>query len=153
VERDPASERRASLRASDADRERVAEALRQHHVDGRLTAEELGERLDAAYGARTFGELDAVTDDLPAIGPPVRAGAPLAPRPPDPGRSRAKAQFYRLLFTYLSVNLMLVAIWALSGGGHFWPVWVLLGWGIAVAGMAFRAFGPQVDEDEPPPPR
>jgi Domain of unknown function (DUF1707)/Cell wall-active antibiotics response 4TMS YvqF len=54
------------LRASDADRERVAEQLRQNLVAGRLTLDELSDRLDTAYAAKTHGELEAVTRDLPA---------------------------------------------------------------------------------------
>ena len=41
MDRDPGDQRRASLRASDADREQFVEALRQHHAEGRLTLEEL----------------------------------------------------------------------------------------------------------------
>jgi 2TM domain-containing protein len=36
------------------------------------------------------------------------------------------------LVTYVVVNLMLVGIWAISGGGYFWPAWVLLGWGVGL---------------------
>jgi DUF1707 SHOCT-like domain/Cell wall-active antibiotics response LiaF, C-terminal len=53
------------VRASDADRERVAAQLRGHVADGRLTLDEFSERLDAAYGAKTLGELEAITRDLP----------------------------------------------------------------------------------------
>ncbi|WP_329340213.1 DUF1707 domain-containing protein [Streptomyces sp. NBC_01352] len=63
------------LRASDADRERVAEVLRDALAEGRLDMEEFGERLDATYKARTYGELAPITRDLPS-GP---GGAP-APR-------------------------------------------------------------------------
>ncbi|MFF4753105.1 DUF1707 SHOCT-like domain-containing protein [Streptomyces sp. NPDC002514] len=56
------------LRASDADRERVAEILRDALAEGRLDMEEFGERLDAAYKARTYGELAPITKDLPASG-------------------------------------------------------------------------------------
>jgi Domain of unknown function (DUF1707) len=66
------------LRASDADRERVAEALRRHHLDGRLDTDELQERLGRCYAARTEGELAALLTDLPG----ERAGR--APRPPAP---------------------------------------------------------------------
>jgi hypothetical protein len=152
MDRDPGEEqrRRASLRAADADRERVVEALRQHHVDGRLDAEELNQRIDRAYAAKTFGELDEVTTDLPSIQPPARAGAPVRPRPADPGRARAKAAFQRHLFTYLWVNGLLVVIWALTNfGGYFWPIWPMLGWGIGLGAHAFSVYGPRVDEDEP----
>jgi hypothetical protein len=143
-------ERRAALRASDADRERVAEALRQHHVEGRLDAEELTQRLDQAYAAKTLGDLDVITTDLPPIRTPARAGAPLRPRPPDPGRAKARAAFQRHLFTYLWVNGLLVVIWALTNfGEYFWPVWPMLGWGIGLASHAFAVYGPRADEDEP----
>jgi len=53
------------FRASDADRDRVADALREHYAAGRLSAEELDERLATALGARTLGELNRVLTDLP----------------------------------------------------------------------------------------
>ena len=55
------------IRASDADRDRVAALLREHHAAGRLTAEEFGERMDAALDAKTLGELDELLTDLPVI--------------------------------------------------------------------------------------
>src|SRR3984885_2304706 len=55
------------LRASDADRERTSQLLREHHGVGRLTAEEFQERLEKVFQARTLGELDALLADLPAI--------------------------------------------------------------------------------------
>src|SRR5579863_3691926 len=55
------------LRASDADRERMTELLREHHAVGRLTAEEFESRMEKAFEARTRGELDALLADLPAI--------------------------------------------------------------------------------------
>ncbi|MFI8945014.1 DUF1707 domain-containing protein [Streptomyces sp. NPDC053750] len=54
------------LRASDADRERVAEVLRDALAEGRLDMTEFEERLDATYSARTYGELEPITRDLPA---------------------------------------------------------------------------------------
>jgi hypothetical protein len=53
------------LRASDADRERVAEQLRDALAEGRLDMEEFEERLEATYSARTYGELTPITRDLP----------------------------------------------------------------------------------------
>ncbi|MFI6035657.1 DUF1707 domain-containing protein [Streptomyces sp. NPDC051315] len=53
------------LRASDADRERVAEVLRDALAEGRLDMAEFEERLDATYRARTYGELAPITRDLP----------------------------------------------------------------------------------------
>jgi hypothetical protein len=56
----------AHLRASDADRERVAEALRDAYAEGRLTAEEHSERVDSVYAAKTLGDLVPLTRDLPS---------------------------------------------------------------------------------------
>lgn len=63
------------LRASDHDRDRVAEVLRQAAGDGRLTLDELDERLSAVYAAKTYGELEPITRDLPIGGPPAAAPA------------------------------------------------------------------------------
>jgi hypothetical protein len=57
--------RRATLRASDADREQVAEQLRHATAEGRLSPDELEERLEAVFAARTYGDLDALVADLP----------------------------------------------------------------------------------------
>ncbi|GAA3820920.1 DUF1707 SHOCT-like domain-containing protein [Streptomyces chiangmaiensis] len=56
------------LRASDADRDRVVETLRDALAEGRLDMEEFEERLEATYKARTYGELAPITRDLPAAG-------------------------------------------------------------------------------------
>jgi DUF1707 SHOCT-like domain len=65
------------LRASHQDRDRVVEILRVAAGDGRLTAEELDERLEAALTARTYAELAALTTDLPAASvPPAGPGTP-----------------------------------------------------------------------------
>jgi hypothetical protein len=55
----------AETRASDAEREAAAEALRRHHADGRLSTDELEERTGRAYAATTLGELDQLFADLP----------------------------------------------------------------------------------------
>ena len=69
------------LRASHEDRDRVVESLRVAAGDGRLTAEELDQRLEQALTARTYGELTALTRDLPAASG-LTAGAPV-PQPKD----------------------------------------------------------------------
>lgn len=55
------------IRAADADRDRAAALLREHHAAGRLTAGEFHDRLEKAMDARTMGELDELMSDLPAI--------------------------------------------------------------------------------------
>ena len=70
---------RAELRASHTDRDRVVEVLRVAAGDGRLTAEELDERLEAALTARTYSELAVLTSDLPgATGRPASVAPPEA---------------------------------------------------------------------------
>src|SRR5919107_1933492 len=108
------------LLASDAEREQHAQLLREHAAQGRLTVEELEERLDRVYAARTHGELAPVVADLPA------------PRRPQPKRQRSWRQTE--LTAFVAVNLLLIVIWAATGAGYFWPIWPLLGWGIGLIG-------------------
>ena len=70
----PGDEARPELRASYADRDRVVEVLRVAAGDGRLSAAELDERVEAALTARTYRELERLTADLPAV--PGSVGAP-----------------------------------------------------------------------------
>jgi hypothetical protein len=65
---------RGELRASHEDRDWAVERLRVAAGDGRLTLEELDERLDVALKARTYGELEALLVDLPADGPALAGG-------------------------------------------------------------------------------
>jgi hypothetical protein len=74
----PAARDPQHLRASDADRETVANVLREAAGDGRLTMDELDERLDAVYAAKTYAELEPITDDLPATGAPYAPAVPAA---------------------------------------------------------------------------
>jgi hypothetical protein len=73
---------RPELRISDTDRDRAAEVLREAHAEGRITVDELDERLTSVYSAKTFADLVPVTRDLPA----TRAVA--AADPGTPARSR-----------------------------------------------------------------
>ncbi len=76
------------LRASDSDRQAVADQLNQSVGDGRLTLAEFSDRVGAAYAARTRGELDVLVDDLPvrtdvnAVALPASAVA--SPHPASP---------------------------------------------------------------------
>jgi hypothetical protein len=129
------------FRASDAEREQVIELLRRHHETGRLTAEELARRIDRVNAATTFGELDATMANLPRLPPPP--AAPPTATPQERARGTARPAFYRALFAYVVINLFLIGVWAFSGRGAFWPIWVMLGWGLGMAFYAFRIFGPQ----------
>ena len=63
------------IRASDKDRDRTAELLREHHAQGRLTPEEFDDRVDRTFTAKTIGDLDALLADLPATGPGLAPAA------------------------------------------------------------------------------
>lgn len=64
----PERPNRPEVRASDADRHRVADILRDAAAEGRLSLEELEERLEGVYAAKTYAELEPFTADLPAGG-------------------------------------------------------------------------------------
>ncbi|GAA3976713.1 DUF1707 domain-containing protein [Actinomadura viridis] len=76
-----------ALRASDADRDRVADRLREALAEGRITPDEHAERIDVVYQARTYAELEPVLRDLPAD--PSREGSEPAPAPAAPPEETA----------------------------------------------------------------
>ncbi|MBO0814204.1 MAG: DUF1707 domain-containing protein [Actinobacteria bacterium] len=87
------------LRASDADREQVLEFLKTAFVQGRLTIDELDARAGQALVSRTYGELAALTGDIPSgpvrilPGPPAApAAVPAADPVPKPARTPASAK-------------------------------------------------------------
>lgn len=55
-------------------------------------------------------------------------------------RVKARRDFRGHVAAYVLVNMLLVGIWALSGGGYFWPVWSILGWGIGLAFHGWSVF-------------
>jgi uncharacterized protein DUF1707 len=64
------------MRVGDAEREAAAAELREHYASGRLTLDELNERVDKAFAAKTRGDLNALMTDLPSKRPGATAGAP-----------------------------------------------------------------------------
>src|SRR5664279_1221152 len=136
-----------NVRASDADRDRVASALREHCAVGRLTVEEVGERLDRTYAARTLGELAAVSADLPPLDahplPVSRSGATPVRRPgPGAPAARSGAPLRRQVLSWASTSITVTVIWLIilitSGGDNqgFWPIWVIGPWGAALLARA-----------------
>jgi hypothetical protein len=124
------------IRASDSDRERVADILRRHCGEGRLTLDELGDRLSEVYAARTLGQLHdpgGPLRELPVLAPPPPAQVVAAGHLDHTVVDHTGRAFPEHLATYLAVNAALVVIWALTGAGYFWPIWIILGWGIGVA--------------------
>jgi hypothetical protein len=87
-------EDQSRMRVSDADRHQVADLLRDAAAEGRLDWEELEQRLEAAYAARTYADLLPITDDLPSARTPVvrPTSAPVpGPLPPTGEVQRAFA--------------------------------------------------------------
>ena len=105
------------IRASDADRDHVTARLREHFAAGRLTPDELDERITAALGAKTHGELRQLMADLPEPAPPAPKAAqrPYPPAPPWVVRRRGPR--------VLPVMLLLLLASLLLPGGH----WLFLG--------------------------
>jgi fatty acid desaturase len=65
-------------------------------------------------------------------------------------RIKAKRRFRNNLVSYVVINAFLVGVWALSGGGYFWPAWGLLGGGVLLAlfgWSAYRGMKPISDEE------
>ncbi len=110
------------VRASDGERRQVIDRLATHFAEGRLTADELADRLDGAHRARTRADLARLESDLPEL---VAAAAP-APAPATlrrPGRPTHAllAPPLRLLLPVVLVLTVLVA----STGGFPWPLFLL----------------------------
>ncbi|TNY38792.1 DUF1707 SHOCT-like domain-containing protein [Thermomonospora catenispora] len=122
------------MRASDADRDRVAEALREHCAVGRITVEELQERLQAVYDAKTYGELEAVTADLPEEDlyqrplPSPRTGSAEPARQGD--GALAKAGERGVLAVWATVSAINFVIWlavsVTAGMVYPWWIWMLV---------------------------
>jgi len=81
----------ASMRASSADRERAVDVLKAGFAEGRLTQDEYNDRMGRAYAARTYGDLTALTADLPAGALPLPAWPVPAYQPPPSGGTNSMA--------------------------------------------------------------
>ena len=117
------------MRAGDSDRELVAEILREEHLAGRLDSDELEQRLERCLAAKSQTELHAITADLPTRGahqwaPRGRPGPEVAERATIHGMRRVLRDVAGL------IAILLLAIWALSGAGYFWPAWAWFGLGL-----------------------
>src|SRR4051794_25152745 len=109
----------SSLRASDADRDAVAERLRRAAVEGRLDPDELEERLHSALRARTYGDLERLLDDLPAQ--PIAWERRRAEAMPVARTAFAFA--VRVVFTLAVVAIVLGVAVAMSA---WWILWAVM---------------------------
>jgi hypothetical protein len=134
----------AGLRASDEERERTASQLREHFAAGRLSEDELIDRLETVYGARTAGDLRTVLADLPALPPaPAVRRAELAQR-----RSALQRELFQQTGGALLPFLICTAIWVATGAHDaFWPAWVALAAVIPLVRNGWRLYGPAPELD------
>ena len=118
---------RPEMRASDADRDRIAAVLRDAHADGRLAQDELLERLGSTYEARTYGELDQLI-------------APVPPARSQTGRTGLTAAWW-VWGTAVSVNVVIWLLVSILGGEdvYFWPAWVAGPWGVVLLLMTLAS--------------
>jgi hypothetical protein len=129
-----------SMRVADADRERLAGELREHMVAGRLSQEELEERVDLAYEAKTQADLDALRADLPLS--PAAVKHSLQQR-----RSHLRRRLVQEAGGSLTASGVCVAIWLASGAhGQFWPIWVIVFTLLPLLRDAWALLGPAGDE-------
>ena len=119
---------RAELRVGDADRQGAVAELQRHYVDGRLTSDELDERVTQALSARTFGELAVPLGDLPVLANvgPVQSVA-IAPREHASGSTFGPALGALLVaIGVLALLWMFVFPWQGGGPPVFWPAFIFL---------------------------
>jgi hypothetical protein len=150
----------SSLRASDVDRQRVAERLHRAHDEGRISLLEFDERLAAAYAARTYAELAPLTSDLPSglssgsssglssgrerrAQPPVRLRGLRRSCAVGHSSRRVSGSGWQLarrvqLAALVAAGLVNFAIWlavSVGTGGAVYPwwIWVVGPWGLMLA--------------------
>jgi hypothetical protein len=132
------------VRVSDLEREQAVQDLREHFADGRLSDDELSERSEQAYEARTNAELRALLADLPQL-------------PAKPEDERAELQKRRSLLQRrllqdagggLVAFVVCTGIWAAAGAsGSFWPIWIALIALIPLVRNGWRLYGPEPELD------
>lgn len=114
------------VRASNADRERVAGTLRAATAEGLLTLEEADERLATTYAARYRHELEPLTADLPDAGRRLYARGPEGQAQRAEFRGAARRGLYRHAAAVAVVAGIAVTAWALSGAPHFFPAPIII---------------------------
>jgi len=129
----PAMTNSPDMRAGDEDRDRTVSLIREAFTEGRLTNDEFQDRLAKAQQARTFGDLDALTTDLPAMPPGTAKPAGTAAANPEDDHT-----WRNLWGSWLTVALITNVIWGLTWitntdrVPYYWPFWVMVPWGAVI---------------------
>jgi hypothetical protein len=131
-------------RASDQQREQTAQELREHFAAGRLSQEELDERVQQAYAAKTEHELRQLLADLPQLpASPQQRKAELAAR-----RSQLQRRLIQEMGGGVALFAVCVAVWLIDGAqGQFWPIWVAIVVLIPLLRNGWRLYGPSPQLD------
>lgn len=120
------------MRASDADRDRVAAVLREHTAQGRITMDEFHERLERVYESRTYGELARLTADLPDVDlrnlPAKQSEEPAKPAGMHSGMRAAWGVW--AVATSINWVVWLIVSSTSDGAVYPWPLWVMGPWGV-----------------------
>lgn len=128
------------MRASDEDRERLIAELNEHTVAGRLGTDELEDRVQAVYAARTTAELDALRRDLP-----------VSQRQLAIDHAQRRSHLARRMIQEAGGSVIAFAVatgvWAATGAGFFWPVFVLIAVLITLGRTTWALYGPAADLD------
>lgn len=135
--------RRPEQRASDADRELVAEDLRDAFGEGRLDNDEYERRIQAVWQSRTYGDLDRLTADLPQ---PLQRERRRAEEQEQQAVAERKKRELREYIDewqgWAGGAVILIGIWGISSIAsgelqRFWPIWPLGIWGLIllIAGL------------------
>ena len=150
------------LRAADADRAAVADVLGAHMSAGRLTVAEFDERLARAYEAKTYGELDQLTADLPPLAASTAAPVPVPRQGGEPSTATDRStpspwagswdqsHSWR---AWLSTSLIVLTIWAVTSLAswefhYFWPIWVIGPWGAVLLAQSVTGAGRDRDRSD-----
>jgi hypothetical protein len=104
---------RNDVRVSDAERDSAAAALQEHFVEGRLTLDELQERLNSVLSAKTYGQLDKVFTDMPKLPPRL-----VVPEPAEPPVIPARYAAVAVMIIVMAVWLVLAAWFSQRGYGY-----------------------------------
>jgi len=120
---------RLAVRIGDVERERVRAVLSRHVEDGRITLEEFSDRLGEVYAARTAAQLQRALRELP----PLPAGAIAAP---PAQRAAGRRRVGAAAAAFIAFGALMLAVWALTGAGFFWPLWPIVGVGFGMARSA-----------------
>jgi len=134
------------LRAGDTDRAAVATVLGRHMAEGRLTVAEYDERVARAYAARTYGDLAALTADLPSTDA-AHSAAPVAREHATPVHGpTAQRRSAAAWASWRRTAIIVVSIWAITSLAamqvtYFWPIWVVGPWGAVLLAQTVGGAG------------